>query len=127
MRHAARPLGAAFAAVLPLLACVAPMITAESPRAVRGHPLPAYALHEECLRLSPGDRVEYAFESTEPVDFNFHYHEGKTVVLPVVRDKSRADAGVFVPPVAQDYCLMWEAGAAGALIDYRIRLRPPGS
>jgi hypothetical protein len=125
--HPARPLGTAFAAVLPLLACAAPMITAESPLTVRGHPLPAYALHEECLRLAPGDRVEYAFESTEPVDFNFHYHEGNTVVLPVVRDKSRADAGVFVPPVAQEYCLMWEAGAAGALIDYRIRLRPPGS
>ena len=74
------------------------------------------------MHLDVGDRVEFAFESTEPVDFNVHYHEDKTVVMPIVRDKSRADAGVFAPAIAQDYCLMWEAGAAGALLDYRVRL-----
>ena len=46
--------------------------------------------------------------------------------MPVVREKSRGDAGVFAPPLAHHYCLMWEAGAAGALIDYRMRLRPAG-
>ena len=40
--------------------------------------------------------------------------------MPIVREKTRADAGVFATPAAQDYCLMWEAGAAGALLDYRV-------
>ena len=60
--------------------------------------------------LEPGDRVEYAFESSEPVDFNVHYHEGKTVVMPVVRERTREDAGIYAAQIAHDYCLMWEPG-----------------
>ena len=114
-------------AAVPLCACATAFITADAPKSVARHPLPPYELHEECLQLKRGDRVEFAFESTEPVDFNFHYHEGNTIVMPLVREKSRADAGLFAAQIAHDYCLMWEAGAAGALIDYRIRLKPAGS
>jgi hypothetical protein len=110
------------AAALVLCGCAAPM-TGDMPKVVRAHPLPSYQIHEECLRLEPGDRVEYRFESTEPVDFNVHYHEGKAVLMPVVRDGSREDAGFYAAQIAQDYCLMWEAGAAGATIDYQIRIR----
>ena len=46
-------------------------------------------------------------------------------VMPLVREKSREDAGIYSVRIAEDYCLMWEAGAAGATIDYRIRVRPP--
>lgn len=113
--------------VLPLCACAAALVTASAPKAIKGHPVAPYEWHEECLRLEAGDRVEFAFESTEPVDFNFHYHEGKVIVMPLVRDKTRADSGVFVALAVQHYCLMWEAGAAGALIDYRIRLKPAGT
>ena len=114
-------------AALPLCACTTALVTADTPKTVRGHTIAPYEWHEECMHLDVGDRVEFAFESTEPVDFNVHYHEGKTVLMPIVRDKARADAGVFAPSAAQDYCLMWEAGAAGALIDYRVRLRPAGT
>jgi len=109
---------------LPLCACTTAPVTADAPKSVRGQALAPYADHEECMRLQPGDRMEFAFESTDPVDFNVHYHEGKTVVMPIYKEKSRAEAGVFAPPTKQDYCLMWEAGAAGAVIDYRIRLKP---
>jgi hypothetical protein len=109
---------------LGLFGCAAPVITAGTPKVVRAHPLPSYQIHEECLKLEPGDRVQYEFESTAPVDFNVHYHDGNAVVMPVVREKSRADAGIYVVQIAQDYCLMWEAGAPGAMIDYRIGVRP---
>ena len=59
--------------------------------------------------------------------FNLHYHEGNAVVMPVVREQSREDAGVYAAQIAQDYCLMWEAGPAGATIDYRIRVKPRDS
>ena len=107
-----------------LAGCAATM-TAGEVKVVRAHPLPSYQIHEECFRLAEGDRVEFRFESTEPVDFNLHYHEGNAVVMPISREKSRSDAGVYVARIAQDYCLMWESGAAGALIDYRISIKPP--
>ena len=122
-----RLLCALLIAALASYACVAAPISAHAPKVVRAQPLAPYEMHEECLRLEPGDRVDFTFESTEPVDFNFHYHEGKTIVMPLVREKSRADAGVFAAPVAQDYCLMWEAGPAGTLLDYRVRLKRAGS
>jgi hypothetical protein len=108
---------------VPLCAC-APLITADSPKNVKGKEIAPYEWHEECLHMKAGDRVEYAYESTRPVDFNLHYREGAAVIMPVVKDKSVADAGVFKTPNAEDYCLMWEAGVEGAIIDYRIRLRP---
>jgi hypothetical protein len=91
---------------------------------VRDRPLTPYDIHEECLRLAVGDRVEYEFSATEPVDFNIRYHDGNAVLAPIVREKVYADSGVFVPRIAQDYCLMWEAGPAGAVLDYRVRPRP---
>jgi hypothetical protein len=81
-------------------------------------------MHEECLRAAVGDRIEYYFTSTEPVDFNIHFHEAGAVVMPIVRDKARDDSGVFEVRIPHDYCLMWEAGPAGASLDYRLRLRP---
>jgi hypothetical protein len=111
-------------AALSLCACAAVTVTPGAPKVVKGHPLPPYQFHEECMRLAPGDRVDYTFESTEPVAFNIHYREGKVVLIPVSRERTRSDAGIFAAPLAQHYCLTWETGAAGALIDYRIRVLP---
>jgi hypothetical protein len=99
----------------------------DAPKIVQGLPLPSYQIFEECFALKEGDRVEYRFESTEPVDFNLHYHEGGAVVMPVSHERSREAAGVYAVQIGEDYCLMWEAGAAGAVIDYRFRVRPPDS
>ena len=93
-------------------------------KVVHGEDIAPYAMHEQCVHLATGDRLDYDFTANEPVDFNIHYHEGRVVVAPIVRDKTRQDSGVFIPLLTQDYCLMWEAGAAGALLDYRIRFRP---
>lgn len=112
-----------FAATLALAACAAPGLN-EAPKSVTGHALASREIHEECLKLVPGDRLEYAFESTEPVDFNLHYHEGKTVVMPISREATRAEAGVFAARIAHDYCLMWQPGPQGATLDYRVRFRP---
>jgi len=99
----------------------------DAPLSVVGHPLPPYQIHEECAVLAAGDRLEFAFESSEPVQFNVHYHDNKAVVMPVTRERTRAEAGVMPIVIAQDYCAMWEAGPTGALIDYRMRVRRAGS
>lgn len=108
---------------LPLVACAAqPTIVPGKVHEVKAHPLPAYQMHEECTKLEPGDRLLYSFKADAPLHFNIHYHEGNAVIMPLTRDKVRSDDGEFRVLVAQDYCLMWEAGATGTPLDYRVRL-----
>ncbi|CAG0972588.1 hypothetical protein BURK1_01308 [Burkholderiales bacterium] len=80
-----------------------------------------YAIHEACVKLAAGDRLDWRFASRAPVAFNLHYHDGPSVVLPVTRDASVGDAGVYRAAVAHDYCAMWEAGPGGAVISYRVQ------
>lgn len=117
-----RAVGMAELAPFLLAACTA-TLTTDAPKVVSNHPLPPFQTHQVCLRLAPGERLDYTFDSTEPVAFGIHYHDGNAVVMPIARERTRADAGVFAPAVAQNYCLTWEAGPAGAVIDYRIRVR----
>lgn len=79
-----------------------------------------YAIHEVCFKLAEGDKVDWRFQSPQPVDFNFHYHEGAAVVLPLVKSASFGDSGIFPVRVSQEYCATWEAGPLGAVISYRV-------
>jgi hypothetical protein len=103
-------------------ACASETIRPGTPREVTGQRINPFELHEECVHLTPGDRIVYRFEAQRPVAFNIHYHEGKTVIMPVSRDDVTNDDGTFRPLVAHEYCLMWEAGREGAILDYRILL-----
>jgi hypothetical protein len=103
--------------------CAGPGAIGDAPREVLEQAIAPYAMHEECLRVVPGERLEYRYDSTEPVSFNIHYHVGNAIISPISRDQSVDDAGVFAPILAQTYCLMWEAGAAGAVLSYRLRMR----
>jgi len=81
------------------------------PRALRLE-IQAGKIAEECFSLAAGERVDYQFEATTPVDFNFHTHRGGEIVMPVNVQRTRAQAGVFSSPAAEDYCMMWTNGAA---------------
>jgi hypothetical protein len=72
--------------------------------------------------MVPGDRLDYRFEAQRPVAFNIHYHEGKAVVMPLSIDNATKESGTFRPLVPQDYCMMWEAGREGAILDYWVAL-----
>jgi hypothetical protein len=110
---------------LPLAGCSAPPIVAGIPRVADRLVVAPYAMHEACLWMARGDRLDWRYESSAPVTFDIHYHEGNAVLSPVRRDDSSADSGTFEARLAQEYCLTWEAGAAGAIIGYRILLRAP--
>lgn len=103
-------------------ACAVSGIQPNRPYEVVGKGVPPYQIHEDCVKLAVGDRLHWSFEAQAPLDFNIHYHEGNAVIMPVVRDKLTSAEGTFEPLVAQDYCLMWEAGARGTLLDYKVRL-----
>jgi hypothetical protein len=107
-----------------LVACAPTAVTAEQPKAVTSMPLPPFEIREDCVRLVPGDRLDYEFSASQPVAFEIRYREGDAVIAPIVRDASVGDSGVFAARIERNYCLAWEAGLAGALVDYRLRLRP---
>lgn len=108
-----------------LSACAGPAIVAGEPHVVPRAVIAPYAMQEECARLGAGDRLDYRYESSAPVDFDLHYHEDDAILAPVVRERSTSDSGTFEAHVARDYCLLWQAGPPGAILSYRIMLRRP--
>jgi hypothetical protein len=117
----------AFALALPLSACASRELVPGEWLAVREQPLRPFEPHERCVRLAPGDRLEYTFGTRRPVSFEIRYREGRVVVAPVTRDQVTAERGTFDALTAQEYCLAWESGMPGTLLDYRVRLLPDGA
>lgn len=105
-------------------ACAVDTILPDAPKAVSELPIAPFEIHEECVQLVPGDRIDFRFEAKRPVTFQIYYKDGITFVAPVSREGVTEFSGVFNPPYERRYCLQWEAGQQGAVIDYRIRFLP---
>ncbi|MFO1306351.1 MAG: hypothetical protein U1F54_21705 [Burkholderiales bacterium] len=109
-----------------LAACATPdTLVMDEPRAASEFAIAPYEFHEECATMRPGDRIDYRFEAQAPVDFQVFYKEGVAHISTVNREGVREAAGVFTAPAARRYCVRWDAGPQGALVDYRLRLLPP--
>jgi hypothetical protein len=93
----------------------------EGPRSGAGVEVAPYALHEECFTLDTGEGIAFYFTSTVAVAFNIHYHDANAIVMPIERPRTAAESGEFVADRRQIYCMMWEAGAEAALVDYRVQ------
>jgi hypothetical protein len=111
-------------AVLALGACAVDTITPDAPKVVSELPIAPFEIHEECLQLTRGDRLDFRFEAKRPVTFHIYYKDGITFISPVSREDVMEFSGMFNPPHDRRYCLQWEAGQQGAVIDYRIRILP---
>ena len=109
-------------AALALSACATNTIVADTPRAESGREIAPYEFHEECAELAAGDRFDFRFESKAPVTFEIYYKDGITFVATVSREDTTEFASVFLAPSPRRYCLRWEAGRQGAVLDFRIRL-----
>jgi hypothetical protein len=92
----------------------------QAPKAVFGLELAPYATTEECIALEPGERIGYRFEARLPVAFNVHFHEDNAVIMPVSSDATTSESGDFVADRKEVYCLAWEAGAEGSVLNYRV-------
>ena len=92
----------------------------DAPKSVFGRELGPYAMTEECVALDPGERIAFRFEARLPVAFNVHFHDGTAIVMPLTRERATSESGDFTADRTQIYCLMWEAGAEGSVLDYRI-------
>ena len=104
-------------------ACTTAPVVPGVPRDVARVVIAPYESHDECMRLALGDRLDWRYESSEPVAFNIQYRENQAVLSPVVREHSTTDSGTFEARLAQDYCLTWESGPPGALLSYRVLVR----
>jgi hypothetical protein len=117
---------AATCAVLFACACATPSdpYKLDGPRTGAGIEIVPYALREECFTLDKGEGIDFYFTSTAALAFNLHYHDGNAVVMPIERSQTSGESGDFLADRKEIYCLMWEAGAEAALIDYRVRPLP---
>lgn len=120
-----RSLRAALLSLAAAACASAPAIRIGVPHVVPRIVIAPYASHEECARLAPGDRVDYQYDASAALSFDIRYREGGNVLMPVVRGPSASASGTYEALFAHDYCMNWEAGPAGAIIRYRILLRPP--
>jgi hypothetical protein len=92
----------------------------QAPKLVFGVELAPYATLEECVALEPAERIAYRFDARLPVAFNVHFHDGNAVIMPVTRDDTTSESGDFTADRRELYCLTWEAGAQGSVLDYRV-------
>ena len=116
---------AALLLALPLAACAMPdTLRPDEPRVATEFAIAPYEFHEECATLQGGDKIDYRFEAQAPVAFQIYYKEGIAFIATVTRDDVRQWSGVFNAPAARRYCVRWDAGPQGALVDYRIRILP---
>lgn len=105
--------------------CATSLLTPGQPLLVQHLKIAPYESHERCASVRAGDRLDYWYESSAPLHFDLRYREDNAVLAPVVRDGSTGDSGLFEARVPATYCLAWEAGAPGAILDYRVVLRAP--
>ena len=121
-RHAAW-----LAATAAALAGCVTTLDPRTPRVVEHFKLAAYAQREECVHVVAGDRLDYRFTASEPVRFALQYRADNAVLVPLQRDAASDDAGIYPVSETRDYCLVWEAGPAGAFLDYRFVAHPPAA
>jgi len=106
-----------------IAACVASCASAplgSDTRAADALAIAPYDLHGECFDLAIGDRLDYRYQSSAPIDFDVRYREGNVIVSPIVRPHSTADSDIYETRVPARYCAAWQAGAEPATIDYRL-------
>ena len=112
-------------AALAIVGCASPPIERDVPRFVPSVALAPYATHDACVPMRPGDRLDWSYESSTPLAFDLHYRDGNALLAPIVRIDSQADSGTYEARLAENYCLGFEAGAAGAIVGYHVLLRSP--
>jgi hypothetical protein len=110
---------------LALATCATPPAPLTAPRVQYGVEMAPYAVHMECMALSDGERVAYRFTAQAPVAFSVQFREGNAVVIPVEVKGTMGEDGDFSAQDERDYCLTWEAGAQGSVLEYRVQpVRP---
>jgi hypothetical protein len=62
---------------------------------------------EVCGKLKKGNSIRWQFDSSAPLEFNIHYHEGKNVIFPYKMSAIKSGEEELLISLDQDYCWMW--------------------
>ena len=62
---------------------------------------------EVCGKLKKGNLIRWQFDSSAPLDFNIHYHEGKDIIFPYKMNAIKSGEEELLISLDQDYCWMW--------------------
>ena len=62
---------------------------------------------EVCGKLKKGNLIRWQFDSSAPLDFNIHYHEGKEIIFPYKMNNIKSAKEELLISLDQDYCWMW--------------------
>jgi hypothetical protein len=69
--------------------------------------LPSSVTHEECLKLLQENEVVYSFESSHPLTFDIHYHDGTQIVDAFAKKTIATMEATLKPEIVQEYCMTW--------------------
>jgi hypothetical protein len=82
-------------------------------------------IHEECVSAKSGQKINYSFYTSAPVDFNVHYHVGEKISYPLERSNVTTEDGTYVPDHEDIYCLMWTNNQkAMVTLNYKYEIQP---
>jgi hypothetical protein len=70
---------------------------------------------EVCGPLPAGLNVAWQFQTSVPVDFNIHYHQGKEVLFPAKMASVDKASDTLRVEVKQEYCWMWSNKTAATV------------
>jgi hypothetical protein len=105
--------------------CASAPAPLDAPRSQFGVEIAPYARVSECMLLAKDDRVAYRFSASSAVDFSVWFREDNAVVIPVDIKAANEQSGDFTAQGDFAYCLSWEAGAGGSVLEYRVQpVRP---
>ena len=65
------------------------------------------SFHEACEKLSPGQKAEFSFTTSKPVDFNVHYHTMEGAIYSVREENIASKSGEVTAEAKATYCCMW--------------------
>lgn len=62
---------------------------------------------ERCVQFDADTRVDYRFQSPEPVNFNVHVHTDESTLYPVKQEARLQHEGILEIDSANEFCFMW--------------------
>ena len=77
---------------------------------------------EVCGKLKKGNLIRWQFDSSAPLDFNIHYHEGKEIIFPYKMNAIKSAKEELMISLDQDFCWMW-TNKSGEAVKLEMNLR----
>ena len=77
---------------------------------------------EVCGKLKKGNLIRWQFDSSAPLDFNIHYHEGKEIIFPYKMNAIKSAKEELLISLDQDFCWMW-TNKSGEAVKLEMNLR----